>query len=86
MARFEEEVQMPYVTSFERIAAKRGFQRGFQLGRVIGRAEMLLKLLTVKFGELPPDIVSKVSHSGLEEQELWVEHILTADSLDEIFD
>lgn len=81
MARFEEEVKMSYVTSFERIAEKRGMQQG----EVSGRAKMLLKLLVLKFGALPPSIESKVSQAGTEELEVWTERVLTADSLDDIF-
>ncbi|WP_372610108.1 hypothetical protein [Halomonas sp.] len=82
MARFEEEVQMSYVTSFERIAEKRGVQQG----NVSGRAQMLLKLLTLKFGELPTGIESKVRHAGLEQLDLWAERVLTANTLNGIFD
>jgi len=85
MARFEEEVKMSYVTSFERIAEKRGMQRGMQQGEVSGRAQMLLKLLVLRFGELPASIESKVSQAGTEELEVWAERVLTADSLDDIF-
>ncbi|MEQ5803222.1 hypothetical protein [Halomonas sp. H10-9-1] len=85
MARFEEEVKMSYVTSFERIAEKRGMQRGMQQGEVSGRAQMLLKLLVLKFDELPASIESKVSQAGTEELEVWAERVLTADSLDDIF-
>jgi hypothetical protein len=78
MARFEEEVKMTYVTSFERIAEKRGDQSG--------RVSVLLKLLNLKFGELPGDVESRVRHAELEELDLWIERVLTADSLNEIFD
>jgi hypothetical protein len=82
MARFEEEMQMSYVTSFERIAEKRGVEQG----KVSGRAELLLKLLALKFGEIPPEIESKVSHAELEQLDRWAERVLAATSLEEIFD
>lgn len=81
MARFEEEVQMSYVTSFERIAEKRGVQQGIQSGR----AEMLLKLLDLKFGTLPEWVEPKVASATLETLDLWAERVLTASSLDDIF-
>lgn len=78
MARFEEEVEMAYITSFERIAEKRGVQSG--------RASLLLKQLTLKFGELPGDIEARVTRAEVEELDRWAERVLTADSLDEVFD
>ena len=82
MARFEEEVKMSYVTSFERIAEKRGMQQG----EVSGRAKMLLKLLVLKFGELPEGLVARVEEADLETLDCWAERVLTADSLHDIFD
>ncbi|MDZ7854222.1 MAG: hypothetical protein U5L98_16700 [Halomonas sp.] len=78
MARFEEEIQMSYVTSFERIAEKRGNQGG--------RVELLFKLLTLKFGELPSDIEARLARAEVDEIDRWAERVLTANSLDEIFD
>jgi len=85
MARFEEEIQMSYVTSFERIAKKRGMQQGMQQGMQSGRAELLLKLLALKFGKLPREVESMVNQASSEELELWAERVLTAGTLDEIF-
>lgn len=82
MARFEEEVQMAYVTSFERIAEKRGMQQGAQSGRVA----LLLKQLTLKFGELPGDIEARVTEAEVDELDRWAESVLTAGSLNDIFD
>ncbi|WP_404299060.1 Rpn family recombination-promoting nuclease/putative transposase [Halomonas sp.] len=86
MARFEEEVQMTYVTSFERIAEKRGMQQGMQQGALNGRADMLLKLLALKFGGLPEELVTKVETADIEALDRWAERVLTTDTLDAIFD
>lgn len=86
MARFEEEVQMSYVTSFERIAEKRGIQQGMRQGAQSGRVALLLKQLSLKFGELPGDIEARVTQAEVEELDRWAERVLMANSLDEIFD
>jgi hypothetical protein len=51
--RFEEENQMPYITSVERLARQEGI---IQKGR-----EDVLEVLEVRFGEVPPQIVQKVN-------------------------
>jgi hypothetical protein len=47
---------------------------------------MLLKQLTLKFGSLPPWAEKRIETAGLEELDRWAERVLTATSLDEIFD
>jgi hypothetical protein len=51
--RFEAENQMPYITSVERLARQEGI---IQKGR-----EVILEVLEVRFGEVPPQIVQKVN-------------------------
>jgi hypothetical protein len=54
-------------------------------GRVEGRAETLLKLLTMKFGALDDTRAKRVRSASLDELELWTERVLIASSLEEIF-
>jgi hypothetical protein len=51
--RFEEENQMPYITSVERLARQEGILQQ--------RREDVLEVLEVRFGEVPPQIVQKVN-------------------------
>jgi len=54
---FEEENQMPYITSFERLGHERGVTEGIvQKGR-----EVILEVLEVKFGEIPTEVIQKVN-------------------------
>ncbi len=53
---FEQERQMPYVTSFERLARKEGREEG-QLGEARLTA---MSLLTKRFGELPPELRQRI--------------------------
>lgn len=57
-------------------------------GRAEGRAEgeriVLLRLLRLKFGELPASAQAQVAHANEEQLSLWAERVLTASSLDEV--
>ena len=60
-------------------------QKGRAEGRVEGGRTVLLKLLTKRFGSLPEDVVARVT--GAEEADLdrWLDRILTAPTLAEVF-
>ena len=78
----EQEKNMPYVTSVERI----GLRRGLDQGRKEGEATVLLRQIELKFGP-PDDVVRKrVETADAETLLRWSERILTAASLDELFD
>ena len=52
-------------------------------GRVEGQVEMLLELLTSRFGPLPDAARQAVSNATAEQLRTWSTRILTADTLDE---
>jgi predicted transposase YdaD len=93
----EQEKNMPYVTSVERIGLRRGLDRGRKEGRQEGRKEgrkegrqegeatVLLRLIELKFG--PPDAAlrNRVESADSETLLRWSERILTAGSLEELF-
>jgi hypothetical protein len=60
------------------------FHMEFQ-GRREGEAEMLLRLLRLRFGPLPMDAVARVQAADPETLLHWSERVLTAATLDEIF-
>ena len=53
-------------------------------GRAEGRRAMLLKLLRVRFGELPADIIARIEAADSAELDVWAEHVVTASSLDDV--
>jgi hypothetical protein len=63
-----------------------GEVRGRAEGEVRGRAATLAKLLTVKFGPLPAHVESRLAQASLPELELWTERVLTATTLDAVFE
>jgi hypothetical protein len=64
---------------------QQGLQQGMQRGMAEGRADTLRRLLTLKFGELPQVFSERLGRAGEAELTLWIERVLFADSLDEIF-
>lgn len=54
--------------------------------RTEGRAEVLLKLLQLRFTELPSTVEDRVRQASSEEIDRWVERVMTAQSLDDVWD
>jgi hypothetical protein len=53
-------------------------------GKVEGRAEALCKLLTLKFGDLPPHVSHRLRTASESEMDAFVERILGAVTLDQM--
>jgi flagellar biosynthesis/type III secretory pathway protein FliH len=62
-----------------------GRAEGKAEGRAKGKAELLMRLLAVKFGEVPPAVATRVAQANDEELLRWSERLLTADSLGAVF-
>jgi hypothetical protein len=77
LARFEEETQMPYITSIERM----GIEQGIQQGEVI----VLRQLLTRRFGPLPAWAEQRLVQASRQELESCAERVLKAQRLEDIF-
>jgi hypothetical protein len=81
---FEQERQMPYVTSIERDAIERGMQQGMlegmqqgmQQGRQAGTLELLLRQLTRRCGPLDSRALERIRQLGIEQQEELGEALL----------
>lgn len=54
-------------------------------GKVEGEANVLLKLLGLRFGVLPEATRARVERATLAQLDAWVERVLTAATLDEVF-
>ena len=72
---------MRYVTSIER----RGIEKGLQQGLQQEASLLLSKLLTRRFGELPAWVEERLESGSREELEHWVERVLDAQRLEEVF-
>ena len=60
-------------------------QQGIAKGKAEGRAEVLLKLLTLKFGPLPDGVAQRLQAASVDELDRWTERVLSAKSLAEVF-
>ena len=88
----EEVDKMPYITSFERIATKKGLEQGLEQGlkqgsekgALLNSREMILELLDERFGKVPSKI-SVILDTIVDKDELRKYHRLAArcNSLDE---
>ena len=89
----EKRATMRYVTSVERIYIEKGLQQGLQQGlekglergRQEGESRTLVRLLERRFGSLSSDVQAKISAADVESLELWLDRVLDASSLDEVF-
>ncbi|HET8702015.1 MAG TPA: DUF4351 domain-containing protein, partial [Nitrococcus sp.] len=77
LAIFEEEKKMQYVTSFERLAQKKGMQQG--------QAGLLIRQLMHRFGPLPDEVSQRLENANPDEMETWADRILDAKTLAEVF-
>ncbi len=71
LRQIEEEKQMPYVTSVERIGIEKGFQQGIQQGIQEGirlGQEMIIEALCVRFGGVPTDLRTLVTEIHAKDQ------------------
>ncbi|MBF0097984.1 MAG: DUF4351 domain-containing protein [Magnetococcales bacterium] len=78
---FEEENEMSYMLSAERF----GMEKGVLIGEQKGEANVLLRLLQRRFGQVPDPVKAKVTDAKLESLEAWTDRILDAKTLDDVF-
>jgi hypothetical protein len=64
---------------------ERGIERGIDKGVEKGQRALVLRLLTRRFGALPPAVSDRVAHASLAEIEHWSDRILDAASLNDVF-
>ena len=86
----EGETVMAYVTSIERIGIEKGVQQGLlqglQQGLQQGESKLLRKQLERRFGVLPTWASDKLKSATEQDLDSWGEAVLTAPSLDAVFD
>lgn len=64
---------------------ERGLQQGLQQGKVQALRGALSRLLNARFGALTPSVQQKIDGAMPDQLERWIERVVTADRLDEIF-
>ena len=74
------EVERAAMTIAEQLIAE-----GLAKGRVEGRVETLTRQLECKFGALDPAILTRVARADASEVDVWLERVLFAATLDDVF-
>jgi predicted transposase YdaD len=76
-------VEETAMTAAERLRAE-GKLEGKAEGKLEGQAQLLLRLLTFRFGTLPPAAQTRVAEASLEQLAVYAERVLSASSLDDV--
>lgn len=63
---------------------KEGRKEGHKEGRKDGQGDLLIKLLSRRFGRLPEHVLARIRIASEPQLERWAERILTAPTLDAV--
>ena len=58
--QYEEGKKMEYITSVERIGIKKGMQQGMQQGMLLDAQDMLIEVLTERFGGVSGELSEQI--------------------------
>lgn len=75
-----------WTEDWERKGLEKGLEKGRREGRRDGEAALLIRLLEFKFGALRPEDRSRIDAADAERLLAWGERVLTARSLEEVFE
>lgn len=81
---YEEERQMPYITSIEEIGFARGLQVGEQRGEQQGEQRLILRQLNRRIGELPESVQKQVESLTIDQLETLGEALLDFEQLTDL--
>jgi len=81
----EQEHAVTYITTPERVGLRRGRLEGRLEGRIEGQADLLLRQLARRFGEVPEAVTERVRSATAEQLETWSLNFVDAVTLDEVF-
>ena len=77
---------MPTIAQqYEARGEARGKAIGEARGEITGQANTLLRLISLKFGEIPEDRRRQVTSAGRAELDAWIDAVLTARNIDDVF-
>ena len=65
---------------------QKGREEGKEEGLYLGELQTLQRLLTKRFGPLPEAVQVRLSTASREEIERWLDRVLDAQTLDEVFE
>jgi hypothetical protein len=83
IVRYEEEKQMEYVTTIERMGIEKGLERGLEQGVRQGSCRVLLRILRARFGEAAEALREKLAKLNVEQLDALTDKAVVAQSLEE---
>lgn len=83
LANYEQERQMPYVTSIERMGIEQGLERGLEQGLERQRS-LILRILTRRVGIVPKNLTDRIQALSIEQLETLTEDLLDFSGLDDL--
>ncbi len=81
LKHIEEERQVQFITTPERV----GFQQGLQQGLQQGEATLLTRLLERRFHHIPPHYLARIQQADINALLVWGYRLFDAKTLDEVF-
>jgi hypothetical protein len=82
----EEDKNMPYINTAERVGLEKGeligIKKGEQIGILRNQRETALTLLELKFGALPDWATEMIRQADATKLDAWTRGVLTAESLE----
>lgn len=85
LASVEAELNMPYVSAFEKRAEARGEARGEETGLEKGLRQALGSLLELRFGPLPSWAAEQLGKASATLLNAWTPRVLDARKLEDVF-
>jgi len=80
-----EEIAMTIAEDMHKKGLERGLEQGLERGLLLGQRNTLLKQLSLKFGPLGDEVRVRVEQATAADLGLYVERVLTADTIDAVF-
>ena len=74
-----------WALDYEAQGMQQGMQQGMKQGKQQGEMLALQKLITKKFGVIPASVLSVIAGASSVQIELWLDRVLDAHSLDDLF-
>ena len=67
------------------LGMEKGMEQGLERGRQVGEAQVLLRLLARKFGNLDAKVQARIENADAEQLLVWAERVLTAQSVEDLW-
>ena len=63
-----------------------GVARGLAMGVALGKAETLIRLAGIRFGDVPADRVDEIQAADVATLDRWLDAVFVAETLEDVFE